>query len=389
MHINYILIIVAFLLTGCASKSASYYYTQKQLQHGDLRFHHTLRINEYLNAFEQDWLVVPANQEIVVRKDSLTQKDTPVGEHVFKQIAVKTRRLSREESRKPIAICFVIDISGSMSGENIDDTRVALKNAVRELRNGDRISIVLFNHESYVLTSNVLISHESIISLLTNIDKIQAIGGTDIELGLVTGYEEMAKFPKTVNQRLLLLTDGRSNVQARSPQEIANQASIDYSENVRISTIGLGHGVDETVLRDIAEKGGGHYYFANNGKTLTKFLREDLHTTIVPVAKDVHLAINLGSTYELINIYGPQPEKDSSSNNLKVNLGELNANDWRILILELKRVSSQAKGIQVSGDYFSIAQQKSSDIVQSVQPAQAQSNINKYVLRNSIIFANV
>lgn len=398
-HVSALLAVATALVAGCATQPASYHYTQKQIEAGDLDFHRRLRVDEYLNAFPQDWFKVGADQDIAYRVDALTTKPVGVGESTLYQIAVKTRMPTRQESGAPLALSIVIDVSGSMNDDNkIVHTREALRKAMLELKDGDVVSLVTFNQAAQVLASNVVLSNATRPTLVAKVEALDAGGGTDIEDGLVAGYQEMAKFPAGIAKRLLLLTDGRSNVSAVTPEQIAKEAAVGRVEGARISTIGLGRDVNEALLRQVAEAGKGHYYFAENAQTLTTILREGLQTTVIPVARDVTLDIELGASFVFERIHGGGAGDRAGQRSASVTLGELNVNDWRILIVELKRVGSAggADAMHVSGLYTPLgnqaaaasrpiprARQNLADSAPSVEK-----RINPFVLRNAVLYGN-
>ncbi len=390
--------LVATLVAGCASQTASYHYAQKQIERGDLGFHRSIRIDEYLNAFPQDWFKLGVGQELALRIDPLTTKTIQPGETALYQIAVKTRMPSTQELRTPLALSFVIDVSGSMNDDNkIVHTREALRNSLLELKDGDVVSLVIFNNEARVVASSVTLSSASRATLVAQVEALRAGGGTNIEEGLVVGYKEMAKFPAGNVKRLILLTDGQSNVGAVTPDQIAKEAAVRRIEGARISTIGLGIDVNEALLRRIAEAGQGHYYFAENAQTLTKILRDGLQTTVTPVAKDVTLEIELGEQFVIERIHGGGPENRAGKRSARITLGELNVNDWRILVVELKRAGDAGSPdiIHVAGRYASPGEAAGATRpIPRAQPdaadpaAGAEKRINPFVLRNAVLYGN-
>lgn len=390
-----IAICIALLSSACASSSASYHYVQKQMQQGDINFHKTLRVDEYLNAFPQDWLKVPEGKPLVVRMDPLITKEASKDSSLIYQIAVKTRHATPTEATAPMALSFVADVSGSMSGEKISDMQQSLIDAIRELKDNDRLSLVIFNDTATVIASNVLINSESRQTLIEHVRKIQAGGGTNIESGLVTGYRELTAFPSGLSKRLIILTDGQSSVDTLSPEQIAEKAAVQYQAGARISAIGLGFDVDEDMLRRIAEYGGGHYYFAENSRELTRILRDNLQTTIIPVAKEATLVIELAEGYVFKNLYGPGVKETRGKTAVTVHLGELNVNDWRILIAEIGQEggSSRQTPIYLSGSYVNLVnnQKQSAQELPRESIADAPEslhNVNTNVLRNSVLYGN-
>jgi Ca-activated chloride channel family protein len=411
------LMLAVLAVVGCSSANSSYYYAQMLANRDNLDFQDSLKADEYLNAFDQDWLAVPEGEDVVLRVDALADTVPAVGENALYQVAVKTRRPTAEELRQPMALSLVMDVSGSMTGEKMSDLKTALKNAILELRDGDKVSLVTFNSEANVLASALMISAEVRAQLVASVDSIVAGGGTNIEAGLIAGYQEMSKLTDVPTRRLLLLTDGVSSVAAVSPELIAQRANVGFIEGARISTIGLGADVDQEVLRYIAAQGNGHYYFANNSKTLTSILREGLATTVIPVASGIQLTLQLGAGYELVRLYGGQHDDDreaseavtantetaSSSTSKQVSLGELNAHDWRVLIAEVRRISlgdSYAKSshaetpkdvvLNVSGEYQPVAGGNVIALHPSAESALASEaeSINRNVLRNATLYAN-
>ncbi len=392
--------LVATLVAGCASQTASYHYAQKQIEQGDLGFHRSIRIDEYLNAFPQDWFKLGVDQEIALRIDPLTTRTIQPSETALYQVAVKTRMPSAQELRTPLALSFVIDVSGSMDDDNkIVHTREALRNSLLELKDGDVVSLVIFNNEARVVASNVILSSASRAILVAQVEALRAGGGTNIEAGLVVGYKEMAKFPAGNVKRLILLTDGQSNVGTLTPDQIAKEAAVRRIEGARISTIGLGIDVNEALLRRIAEAGQGHYYFAENARTLTKILRDGLQTTVTPVAKDVTLEIEPGEQFVIERIHGGDPENRTGKRSARIALGELNVNDWRILVVELKRAGSAGSPdiIHVAGQYASPGEAGAAGATHPIPQAQpdaadraagAEKRINPFVLRNAVLYGN-
>lgn len=395
-----ILIAAVLFLHGCAVKQASYHYVQKQIEHGDLNFHKRMRVHEYISAFPQDEIVVPEGEDIVLRVDPFSEIQPESENSSLIQIAVKTRMPTKAEMREPINLSFVLDVSGSMGNDNkMHDAKEALVNSIAEMQEGDQISIVTFNEYAHVLVPATRIDRESRKSIVDTVKQIEDGGATNVEDGLVKGYREMAAFRGPGHKRLLLLTDGQSNVETLTPDQIAKKAAVEYQEGARISIIGLGIDVDEPLLRKIAASGSGHYYFAENGRALTKILREELRTTIIPVVKDAVLEIAVSDGFRLLNVYGAEKKPAPGDNKLSLGLGELNVNDWRIIIAEIEGNASPDvhKPISAKLTYSAINGGKDDELRASATvywhtpPPEGENDkpaIHANVARNSVLFGN-
>ena len=161
----------------------------------------------------------------------------------------------------------------------------------------------------------------------------------NIEEGLIGGYAQMAKFPEGIFSRLVLLTDGKSNVGVTNPRELAKLAESEYREGARISTIGLGHDVDERVLRKIAEDGSGDFYFADKAETLAKFLREELRSMLIPVARGAKLRLSAVEGARIRRVYGYENAPRDESGAIVIDIGDLDVDNWRILMVEMEGVA--------------------------------------------------
>jgi Ca-activated chloride channel family protein len=223
---------------------------------------------------------------------------------------------------------------------------------------------------------------------------LTAGGGTDIEAGLVEGYREMTAFANKGFRRLVLLTDGQSDVNRFSPDSIAAAAHVPFNSNIKISTIGLGIDVKQSVLRRIAEEGKGDFYFAENSSTLTEILREELRSMLVPVVENAVLRIDVAPGVTVTEWYGI-PDSLRERKSIPVSLGTLNVNDWRIIIIGIMGDSAHWNSCPVQATLryekygSSEAKELSARAELPMQTAVTQApSVNVYVARNSVLFAN-
>ncbi|MBW9230966.1 VWA domain-containing protein [Leptospira santarosai] len=391
VELLFLLLSFSIFSYACSSQTSSYYYAQKQIEHGDLSYHQYLKVNEYMNAFPQNEIEVPANQDLTLQVHSFSKNPNLKENKNLIQIAVKTRFPNSEEVRAKKALCFVLDVSGSMEGDNkLEDSKAALIQFLMEMKVGDEFSLVVFDNDASTFISPQTIDLNSRKKIISKVKDIQAGGGTNIEAGLILGYSEMSKFHPRSTRRLILLTDGISNVNVHTPEEIAKKAKVQYLEGSRISTIGLGYDVNQTLLRSLAENGKGHYYFADNAKTLTKIIRDDFETLMIPIVREARLIISSNSGYKILHVYGGPENSKGVSDKIVLNLGELNANDWRIIVVEVSGKGEAYNPISAQITYSypkgNGIQKVSADLKRETSNSNSQVNLN--VARNSVIFSN-
>ncbi len=394
-------IFCTILAGGCATKTSSYYYTQKAIEEGKLDFGKSLRVDEYINAFPQDGLPPPAKGQPLALSVDYLEGNLPATRQVtLAQVSLKTRPLSEADRRQNVGLCVVLDTSGSMNMDRkITDARESLQKAAAELLDGDEFALVTFDDDARVIIPPVKINAESRKAVLAELAKITAQASTNIEDGLLVGYQQLRRFSPGLTSRLVLITDGKSTVQVRTPQELARRTGGEYVKDAqRISTVGLGLDVDEALLREIATAGGGHYYFANSGETLGSILGQDLRSTVIPVVRDVRATFEPGKGFKINRIYGFEEYQPDPRGRVTIPLGELNLDDWRILMAEVEGVASgETAPLSVSVSYSPVnADNKvtEGDIrLLEAAPKVAwgragPNNLNRKVARNAVVFAN-
>ena len=389
------------LWPGCVAKTASYHYTEKQIEYGDLSFHRTLRLDEYVNAFPQDDLKVEGGADLAFTVEPFVTNQPAGQTRTLAQVAVKTRRARPEENRLPLGLCFVLDVSGSMAAQGkMRDAIEALEASIAELRDGDELALVLFEDVAEARMRPTIIDSATRQNALALLKTIGPGGGTNIQEGLVEGYRQMAAFKTAGFRRILMLTDGNSTVETRSPREMAKVAQVGYQEGLRLSTIGLGHDVDEGLLRDLAAQGSGQYYFAENGKALKKILRDDLRSTVAPLLRDVKLRLRASPGFRVAEVHGgegpglPGGAPSGSKNDTAFSLGELNLADWRVLIVELEGDSGSAasRPLQATLGYSLVSggtpRSLSATLDMDWHAEGRKGELKRGVARNALIFAN-
>ncbi|MEJ5866968.1 VWA domain-containing protein [Pseudokineococcus sp. 5B2Z-1] len=162
-------------------------------------------------------------------------------------------------------VALALDSSGSMSWNDPTGLRrSAAKNFVDALLDDDRAAVVDF--DSWASLLQPLTSDKALAKAA--IDRIDDSGGTDIGAGLRVALDELRRGDEAGRAQIaILLTDGEGSYDP----SLTTQA---VSDQVAVSTIGLGTSVDEGLLRGIAESTGGSYYPVASAADLPDVFRE-------------------------------------------------------------------------------------------------------------------
>lgn len=221
-------------------------------------------------------------------------------------VARPQRGVSQSETEsKGVDIVLVIDISPSMAAQDFhpQNRLTVAKETAREFvrqRPHDRIGLVGFAATSFTQCPLTL-DHDALLELLNGLDFGLAEDGTAIGMGLASAVSGL-RHSKTPSKVVVLLTDGENN---RGSIDPATGAELAKAYGVRVHTVLVGRGgvvpvpvddpvfgkhiemvrmdVDETTLRDIAQRTGGRFFRATDSAALSHIYSEIDRMERVPV----------------------------------------------------------------------------------------------------------
>ena len=158
---------------------------------------------------------------------------------VWIRVGLKGARLDAGKKRPAANVAIVLDKSGSMNGEKMNQARAAAIDAVRMLNKDDIVSVVTYDSTVNVLVPATKLSEPE--QVISKIRGIKSGGNTALFAGVSKGAAEVRKFldRKRVN-RVILLSDGLANIGPSSPGELGNLGKSLQKENISVSTLGLG-----------------------------------------------------------------------------------------------------------------------------------------------------
>jgi Ca-activated chloride channel family protein len=186
----------------------------------------------------------------VTRRDGFENRGFAVksGNDLFLQVDLCPREVGQNSGVEK-EVVFVLDCSGSMGGNSIDEARKALSAALGRLDPGSRFNLYRFGSTfEKAFRESVRYNQESLEAARGWVSNAEAdLGGTEMLPPLRDIYGEKGK-----DRRILLITDG----------QVGNEAQIldlirDHAAGTRFFTIGIGYGPNEHMLRSAARMGNG------------------------------------------------------------------------------------------------------------------------------------
>ena len=147
---------------------------------------------------------------------------------------------------------FIVDVSGSMRGRKLDETKNAVIECLKQLDVGDKFNIIPFATEFEAMSINSIeFNEENFKNARTYINGLSAKDGTEILNPL-----KFALYEKNVDKTILLFTDG----QVANEDEIVNYISSNIN-NGRLFVFGIDSNVNSSFIKKLAKMGNGKAEF--------------------------------------------------------------------------------------------------------------------------------
>ena len=160
----------------------------------------------------------------------------------------------------------MLDTSGSMEGEKIEQAREALLYVLEHLNPDDRFNIVEFSTGAREYARELVAPSEA-EDAARWVERLGATGGTDINLALLTALDMVEPGRPTM---ILFLTDGLpTEGEIDTSRIIANVADA-APENVRLFAFGVGDDVDAILLDTLSSEHHGRTTYVRPGEALNE-----------------------------------------------------------------------------------------------------------------------
>jgi Mg-chelatase subunit ChlD len=178
-----------------------------------------------------------------------------------------------KRQRQKRKIVLILDTSGSMYGRLLLNAALTTSVLAYNMEKED-YAIILFN--STAMTLKKIDQRKSVVSIIDEILDSEAVGFTNIQIGLEKGLKELSKVKeKTRNKFGILITDGNYN-RGENPIEFAKKFP-------KLHVIGMPaendaeRGID--TCREIAKVGKGKFYAVNTYNEIPRALIDLLSQT--------------------------------------------------------------------------------------------------------------
>jgi Ca-activated chloride channel family protein len=318
--------------------TASYGVMRRYLSDGNLPDPDSVRVEEYLNYFNYEY-PQPETGDFAIYTEA-APSTFGGAEYELVQIGIQARTIA-SANRKPAALTFVIDVSGSMAREDrLDTVKQALALLVEELREDDTIAIAVYGSEARAVLD--VTSGADKATILAAINNLQSEGSTNVQAGLRVGFGLADEAFKADGINMLLLcSDGVANNGVADPDELIEQYRPYFEQGIQLSTYGFGMGnFNDVLMETLADKGNGAYAYIDTLDEAERVFVQNLTGTLQTIARDAKIQVEFNPAvvkrYRLVG-YENRDVADEDFRNDTVDAGEVGAGHSVTALYEIKR----------------------------------------------------
>lgn len=208
--------------------------------------------------------------------------------YFYLEISPATQMQTLEIVEKDIT--FVLDCSGSMVGEKMEQAKRALSFCVENLNPGDRFNIVNFSLTAKALYGDLRpFSENTLLDAQGYIQSLRATGGTNIEqaLKLALSVGKQYKRPYMV----VFITDGKPTIGETKVEPLIDVIKKANLNKAKIFTFGIGDDLNTRLLQRIVDVTKSHLTYIGTSEDIELKVSSFYTKVSSPVLTDVTLKV--------------------------------------------------------------------------------------------------
>ncbi|GAA2089657.1 VWA domain-containing protein [Streptomyces albiaxialis] len=265
--------------------TASYSYARRTLKSGRLPAPGTVRTEEFVNSFQQDY-ARPEGDGFSVSADGA--RTTSAGWSLLR-VGLATKAQAPEADRPPAALTFVLDVSGSMAEPGrLDLAKKALRTAADHLRAEDSAALVTFSDTAKTVLPMTRLGGGGRERLRDAVAGLEPQQDTNLGAGVTRGYEEAAEGRREGGtNRVVLLSDALANTGSTDAGSILEKVSENRKKHgITLFGVGVGSDYGDDLMERLTNRGDGHTAYVSSEKEAREVFVEQLPRNVVVRARD-------------------------------------------------------------------------------------------------------
>jgi len=207
--------------------------------------------------------------------------------------------------RRPTDVVIILDRSGSMAGEKIEQARAAVRELLAQLSDADRFALVTYANDAGVAVPLSAVDGPARARWMAAVAEIRPDGGTNMSSGLDLGFDLIERGRVTGRvPHVVLISDGLANQGDPSPDGLARRARRAAQGEYMLSTVGVGTDFNENLMTALADAGTGNYYYVQHAADLGAVFAREFDAARTTVASGLAVQIEPARGVRVVDAAG-------------------------------------------------------------------------------------
>jgi Ca-activated chloride channel family protein len=215
-------------------------------------------------------------------------------------------RRARRLVRRPTDLVIVLDRSGSMMGEKIEQARAAVRELVGQLAPDDRFALVTYANAATVTIPFATADARARGGWLETLASVTADGGHE-HLGRARSRHGPRRVVAEGADARRASSSSRTGSRTRAIRRtkgLLRRAGRAARGEYVLSTVGVGADFNEYLMTALADAGTGNYYFVNAGADLASVFAREFDAARTTVASAVAVDVVPGAGIRVVDAGG-------------------------------------------------------------------------------------
>lgn len=245
------------------------------------------------------------------------------GVEQYLAVGLDTARQAGTFERPPLDLVVVLDVSRSMDcpvdaysyqgvdrstdGEEtkLDAARRVLCTLVGQLREDDRLGIVLCNHQPHIAKPLRDIGTTDVPAVRRHLCEIAARGNTDLAAGLGTAVGMFAGDTQGPGRehRLVCATDAMPNTGTKGPEQLTNLVADAATRGIHTTFLGIGFDANAALARSLSAVRGANLHLVRSPDVFERRLESAFDRMVTPIVYDLAVTLE-GERYDVTAVHG-------------------------------------------------------------------------------------
>jgi len=248
---------------------------------------------------------------------------------LFAELQIQADKDATQAAHAPLSLVVVLDTSGSMEGEKIEEAKASVVKLIRRMNDADELAVIRYSDDATTVVPLGKVSDVR-ARAIARVQELTADGGTAIPRGLEKGLAQLGESNRDRVRRVILVSDGLDSTRAQAERIATNS----FEHGIVISSLGIGLDFDERYMSSVAQRGHGNFGFVKDAPALATFLERELEETAKTVVENATVRVTLPAGVTFRRASGADA-RTIGDREIELKLGSLFAGDERRVVVEM------------------------------------------------------